>query len=575
MPDFWLGTYRLNAPLPATAGAAEPLITAGSRTLAVEVMAYEGEYALLLSTADNADNPRSLNSLRAFANGPKSCSVWQDRGFPLVDASIRYQNRVLEVRSACFAQAESMQYDELLLTISGLDFEHDSSGVPAATYAQFYEVPDSAFPATLLRRTAVNWNPSRTGGLSATQAPLTIKFHRTRYPGLGPFDSTPPPTPVKAWSGQIGLPATAAKTSATSTCESREDLYGEPAFRFEKVEVVGFRIDLEAEPGVDAALAELVEPLNFHLDGSGPIVDFRYQPATRTVLVELLRYGRMQLRTQRPPLTDDDYQSQHELLVRILVGRVDDDTSQARTPAVFCPAVFVDNPWSKIIGRDLQGFDKRMAWFCVETKEGNVPLTPDGLLPRTKQPCSLAEISRIRMFDRSGDADPSKGGIEKPLLDITYPSGRPEGWDDFRSVDVDLALNRLSLADTRWRQIDFDGAEFRRSFATAAVGTSVRGFRSVQVSPVGQRSPPGRPPEWTWITSTFALDADIQVAYPVGGVDLVFHENTAAPKPWTTLCRLLGNRGDGRQVRSLQTGNWYRLKFSMTMTVDNGLEWGD
>ena len=51
--------------------------------------------------------------------------------------------------------------------------------------------------------------------------------------------------------------------------------------------------------------------------------------------------------------------------MRLLVGRVDDDTAQAHDPAVFVPAIFVDNPWSKILGREVQGFDKQMAEFCV------------------------------------------------------------------------------------------------------------------------------------------------------------------------------------------------------------------
>ena len=85
-------------------------------------------------------------------------------------------------------------------------------------------------------------------------------------------------------------------------------------------------------------------------------------------MVELLRYGKMKLRQPLPSLRKDDYQSQHELLVRLLVGRVDDDTSQARDAAAFVPIIFVDNPWSKVLGRGVQGFDKRMADFCVFEK---------------------------------------------------------------------------------------------------------------------------------------------------------------------------------------------------------------
>ena len=47
--------------------------------------------------------------------------------------------------------------------------------------------------------------------------------------------------------------------------------------------------------------------------------------------------------------------SQYELLVRLLVGKVDDDTSQARDAAVVAPVGLVDNPLSKAVGRQLQG----------------------------------------------------------------------------------------------------------------------------------------------------------------------------------------------------------------------------
>ncbi len=91
--------------------------------------------------------------------------------------------------------------------------------------------------------------------------------------------------------------------------------------------------------------------------------DFRYRVATPTLLIELLRYNRMRSKDPAPPMRLDDSQSQHELVVRLLVGRVDDDTAQASDPAVYVPAIFVDNAWSKALGRDMLGYDKRMADF--------------------------------------------------------------------------------------------------------------------------------------------------------------------------------------------------------------------
>ena len=44
--------------------------------------------------------------------------------------------------------------------------------------------------------------------------------------------------------------------------------------------------------------------------------DFRYLPATSTLIIEVLRYGKMRLKSPALPLQIEDYQSQHELLVR-------------------------------------------------------------------------------------------------------------------------------------------------------------------------------------------------------------------------------------------------------------------
>jgi hypothetical protein len=344
-----------------------------------------------------------------------------------------------------------------------------------------------------------------------------------------------------------------------------------PAFRFDNVEVLGFRIDLGKARGLDEGLAQLIEPLNFHLVpsyGGNTIPGFRYRPATRTLLVELLRYGRMRLKSQEPPLTVLDYQSQHELVVRILVGRVDDDTAQAHAPAVYVPAIFVDNPWSKILGRDLQGFAKCMADFCIEQGSDLVPLRPDGrVLAREIEPQPLAAISQINLVDRIENGKTLSG---LPILNLDCPPDRYSNWNAFRQVDLDLALGSFSLADTRWRQTDFDQTEFRRSFARAAVRETLKGFRSVQTSPVGNRGL-----DRTWITSTFTIDDDVRMVNPAGGARLTFHAAPSAPGGWKKLCKLLGIGAGDSVTLSFQTGSWYRLKFSVDMTVDNGLEWND
>ena len=98
----------------------------------------------------------------------------------------------------------------------------------------------------------------------------------------------------------------------------------------------------------------------------------------------------------------------------------------------------------------------------------------------------------------------------------------------------------------------------------------MKGFRSVQVSPVGDRNL-----STTWITSTFTLDDDVRAVWPTGGISVTFHAPKSAPAGWRAFCKLLGAGTDGKVTCSFQTGSWYRLKFSVTMVVDDGLEWLD
>lgn len=572
MALFWLGTWEVDPAVPPTGSAAEPLVSAGARTLAIEVIKEDEEFAVLFSAAEKLDDPQKLKCRIGFANGAKACNVWRDRGFPLVDATIDEEGGSLRVLSPYFADPETMQYGELLIAIGGIRFDESAgSGEKlAAPYEQFQQAPDSAWPATYIRRRDVGWEPDRSRVKKLQPYGVTLEVTRSRCPSLRPF--TPGPLKLaNAWSGVVALPQTPVVSKDKPVRVSRADTFGVPAFRFEDVEVLGFRIDLGNGRGLDERLAQLIEPLNFHLDrsyGRNPVADFRYRPATRTLLVELLRYGRMKLKTQESPLTVLDYQSQHELVVRLLVGRVDDDTAQAHAPAIYVPAIFVDNPWSKTLGRDVQGFAKCMADFCIEDGNDIKPLRPDGrLLAGDRKSRPLAEISGIKLVERTVAGGKSSGPT---IMDLDCPPTRYRNWDAFRKVDLGLALGTFSLIGTRWRQTDFDQTEFRRSFARAAVRETLKGFHSVQVSPVGKREL-----DKTWITGTFTVDDDVQMASPTGGARVGFYAPDSAPSGWKAFCRLLDIPEGEHANLSFQTGSWYRLKFSMSMTVDDGLEWAD
>ena len=602
MTTFWLATFLIDPP--ADDSVLGPIAGAGTTTIAVEVLHEDGDWAVLISSADDLWNPSMLTCLIGFANSAKGCSLWLDRGFPLVDARIDQVAGALNVIVPLFSDQPVMRYDAGLLTIRGLvDPTFTVTGkeaAPVATadgfrpcYKQQMVAPDGAQPDVLVTKGPISWTPARMGVLpipiDQRRIELDVVVPPSRCPSLAPLQGLLLPT--AAWTGELVVPARSEAVEGPLLMQQPTDHgFGVPAFRFEDVEVLGFRIDLsEYDKDFERDLERLVAPLNFHLNGSSrpggrrrrSTPGFRYRAATSVLIIELLRYGRMKARVPTPPLSPDDSQSQHELVVRLLVGRVDDDSAQAHAPAMFVPAVFVDNPWSKVLGRDAIGYDKRMAEFCLAgSGAGTQRLLPDGRLAgsetsRTGEPAAaapLGNISHINLVQRTGEADGPR------LVDFGFSSRDHTDPDAFGPIDLSLTLGSSGLAGTRWRQSDFDAIEFRRSFASLAVADGARAFRCIQVAPVAERGTL----EPSWVTGTVSVDPDMRVALPTGIATLTLHAvrnhaggsraRSTAPRAWNQLCEMLG---DGHEARlTAAGGNWYRLLCSMDLTIDDGLDWG-
>ena len=222
-----------------------------------------------------------------------------------------------------------MRYDAELFRLSGIDFRHGGGGQRPA--------PRSSSPPTISRfkrptplsprrSSSRKTRPGCRGGPTSrtwTKSTLTSRRHGRPLSGAGSAEKRD----HAADSVLVRQPRRCrAKPAASSKPrrEPRPDTFAVSAFRFENVEVLGFRIDLAAF-GRDFTrdLARLIEPLNFHLGQSSthvPVPDFRYRVATPTLLIELLRYNRMRSKDPAPPMRLDDSQSQHELVVRLLVG---------------------------------------------------------------------------------------------------------------------------------------------------------------------------------------------------------------------------------------------------------------
>jgi 4-carboxymuconolactone decarboxylase len=288
-----------------------------------------------------------------------------------------------------------------------------------------------------------------------------------------------------------------------------------------------------------AEAAEAITHLAFYV--GWPNV-FSAMPVAKDVFARM--YWGKDVPTDEP----DYFESQFELLMRVLVGRVDDGSAQARDPAVFVPAIFVDNPWSKLIGREYQGFEKRMARFL--DKNGDPVLSTS----------SNGRGTGSRLFDIAGieqvaSLAPRTPGIR--IADIDLP---PIAADWYRNAEPVDSYGVSLAAGPRWRQSDFSHREFRRSFARDVLADGLDSFHSIQVAAVDKRPLP-----FAWITGTFTLQG-LRAVFPRGVATLDLKDHDGLPCAFRRLCKLM----QGEPI-TMPTGDWYVGKSSVDLKVDDGL----
>jgi hypothetical protein len=596
-----IGHAKASGSLPSS--APDP----NGKEVVVDVVRQEGttkeehSYSVLLSTqqrgeshaaADPGTHLHALNCFLAFSNLQEWADRLRELGFHCVEAQIGEahdpgHSTRLSVRTPFYPSATqplgvqasgspSIEYTDLL-TLDGLSFSDPAALEPvvaaplSVAYRQRCTAPDPARPRAELsaRETAV---PLGVLSMTPLAPDARLRVVSARYPDLASVDGQalegntitvgslsqwPPASPKAA-----GFP--------TPTRRLAEMGFGAPTFQFKDVESVGFRIDLSPFRSVaDGLLEHLVAPLNFHLedDGATAVTPFRFKAASRTIVIELLRYGKM-MNPDAPELGPDDFTAQHELVLRLLVGRVDDDTSQARFPAVFVPAIFVDNPLSKVFGRELLGYPKRLAHFCAgENRDEIVPMARafrSSLHERPNEVCAIRALHIVRPIRPMTII--GSPFADKPLVKISCPQDAL-GDAQFISGQTLRVLRAGSMGP--WSQSDFEQSEFRREFARAVVGDGFTSFGSVQVAPVDHRGLPRG-----WVTGRYTLK-DLEIAFPRGIATLEFASPEAfkgegaseVPEPWLRLCELLH-----KQPVALPTGDWYRLNCSMDLTIDDLLD---
>ncbi|MEN9631189.1 MAG: hypothetical protein RJA10_4417 [Pseudomonadota bacterium] len=591
---FWASVCRWPATAHDTAQMLPPLgpwlAGPAASQLVVEVLKFiDGRrvigHAVLLSRM--IGRPERLRCDLGFTNRIRFADHLRERGVRMVEAPINATvaggTWAIEVQQPLAGGAPGHPASGWMIRIEGVRFEVAQGPTPMVPtrFDQIVASPALVGTDQNLSQTELNLRMERSKLTKPTLPANAQVLFRNRF--AQPLPVGPSTSPVRlARSGRFLLPELAppprpvAAAASAAAAAPRPVLPPRPAngplrvvqrqaaftptgFRFDDVELFGFRIDLPQEDRSQRLLEVMLDRLNFHRlphaqrPGWGSQA-FRFRPASLSVAVELLRYGRMYWGEDPRPRhlwpADEPYTSQHELLLRILVGRVDDASVQACDPALYVPAIFVDNPWSKLIGRELQGFKKRLASFCVDGQ----PLALDGFLPGQTERMPLAKVNRVCALDAIG------GTPGKPLLELELPPSADDGrpWVDLGDVVLDTA--RDAWRSARWRQRHFADEEFRREFARDVLTQRVDRLQSIQVTPVDLRGLPS-----AWITGTFGFD-ELQAVQPDGVATLTLGDGGGdCPQAWGLLTSLL----PGGRV-SLPTGDWYHARGSMRMTIGRG-----
>jgi hypothetical protein len=600
LEQFWRGVVTLDG----KSGFAHALLDDARAAhgddelrLAVDVISrpQAGCCAVLLSLVQGCDQSERCLALAAFSNRTSWADVMRARGFLALDTLIeltehdgRQELRVLSPLSARTeepleqATASVGAAALVLVCISGITFEAVACGNASAYGSESACDPDLHVPEYILYR----YSPEagevldmfvishdqvalpRTGMAIPQGQNVQVSFHKIPdLPFALPEEQTL--TCEQSWYGRLskGFEWSLANAFEPSSKQPSRRTGLNPVrlptvprlqalrtagFRFDDVEFIGLRIDLRPYgKAADDLLQSMIEPLNFHRrDGIGNTT-FEFRPAARAITLELLRYGRMYWGDHPPLEGPDRFESQYELLLRVLVGRVDDSSASARDPAVFVPAILVDNPWSKVLGRELQGFEKRLANFLdIDGRRVRFAGTPGP----DRSP--LFDIVRVDLVD-----DLSAQAIEgMPVVELDVPPVDPD-WP--RQPQRLGPYSARTVRPLRWRQQEFTELEFRRAFARSVLENGLSKFHSIQAAPIDRRGLPG-----AWITGSFTL-RDLQVAFPSGIARVAIRGGGAKsplPRAFEDLWKLVGG-----QPIALPSGDWYIARGGMDLSLSPGL----
>jgi hypothetical protein len=270
--------------------------------------------------------------------------------------------------------------------------------------------------------------------------------------------------------------------------EPRADPRSPPPYSFENIFASGFKFAGD----IDKLQALVDAMLNTNPERGEPRQNFKYRVASNEVVVEYLEYGRMRsTATENNARRDEDYTSQFELVVRLIVGKTEEDSATASDPVVFCPFLFVDNWASMISGREVLGLWKRMAAFSPGRGDKLAAQIRDRLWgydrDQRESDSGLPPTVKRIVQPAIGGADCLSGRIDDSLV----PRHDPGKKGFAIKIEHDLNAERQALRASRfakrriggilpWDQTDLGRPEFRRRFARDWLRVSGDEFDNLQ-----------------------------------------------------------------------------------------------
>ncbi len=456
--------------------------------------------------------------------------------FPAVWARIKWEKSKISVEAELFGEAEGQedsqvaeaaQPDEVIafeFTATG----RKTAGVPTTFgVRQLFQIRDAERPA-LARTEAIT--KCNFGIGSGNSEPLwrTAKIKELQVKGGRNLDIAkdlgfePSQSVLVGWAAEdleitLGaVPNEAPVVHHRAFHEPRMDPRTPPPYVFDDVVSTGFKFTANREH-LDAIVDAL---LNAPEAGPGDIArqNFRYVAASTEIVLEYLEYGSM--RSTAPETSerrDEDFTSQFELCLRLIVGAIEEDSEAASDPMVFCPVLFVDNWTSMVSGREVMGYWKRMAAFEPARGTPNAEALRERLWPHARFDVTEEGQADVPRMENTDDVERriTAAGYGEPIVTIRHALDRAALRPDHRNP------GRLGVGDAQrllpWRQTDFGDVRFRRQFARDWLRVSGESFDTIQRSFLA--GPNGRAPYGGWIRTRNTV-RDFRVVQPEGAAVL-------------------------------------------------------